>query len=83
MVNFEINKQYTNRHGETYKLIPDGESYKLDISTPYLRYGGPLTNDLQFVDPSGGPYISVGECSVGGNAITCIRIDSAGIHLDV
>lgn len=59
-----------NRYGDTYVFVAcGGKIYRFEgseIMMKYCRYGGkPNTenidsNDLEFFDPSGGPFISEG-----------------------
>ena len=69
-----------NRYGDEYQFEKVGETtYTISGDLKYWRYGGKEgqeridLNDLGFVDPSGGPFISVGM-SIDGQKI--IRISA-------
>ena len=69
-----------NRYGEEYDFIPVNENtYQFKFETKYCRYGGlPDTNsidsnNLGFVDPSGGPFVSPGF-DIKGRKVTKIYI---------
>ena len=52
-----------NRYNERVCLIQLSESntqYRLDVECPYLRIGENEDNTINFVDPSGGPFIYIG-----------------------
>lgn len=75
-----------NRYGDEYGFSKvDDNTYTIVGGLKYWRYGGkPGTNgidfnDLGFVDPSGGPFISVGM-SIEGRKVT--RISISGNDLD-
>lgn len=71
-----------NRYGDEYRFekISDN-TYTIKGDLKYWRFGGKEgqseidTNDLGFVDPSGGPFIAVGS-KIENRTITKISIKS-------
>jgi len=69
-----------NRYGDEYRFekISDN-TYTIKGDLKYWRFGGKEgqneidINDLGFVDPSGGPFISIGS-KIEGRTITRISI---------
>lgn len=50
-----------NRYGDLIQLIKqDGNIYLLDGDLGYMRVGYNDDNSINFVDPSGGPFMRVG-----------------------
>ena len=56
-----------NRYGDEYEFVKvDENTFKIVGDLKYWRFGGKEgqehvdDNDLGFVDPSGGPFISIG-----------------------
>ena len=61
---------YKNRHGEVYELRKLGDrdsTYQLTGNLKHFRVGGLVgqkdvdMENLGFIDPSGGPFLSVGD----------------------
>lgn len=92
MTNFIAGKVYVNRYRDEYhfekvsenlyKFVMEGESMR------WCRFGGKENipgidnNDLGMVDPSGGPYMSVGEMKIDDREV--IKISSGDcIKLEV
>lgn len=51
-----------NRYGDLVQLIKqDGNLYLLDGDLGYMRVGFNEDKSINFVDPSGGPFMSVGS----------------------
>lgn len=78
-----------NRYGDEYHFQRIGpNTFTLVGDLKYWRYGGkPNTdnidyNDLGFVDPSGGPYISEGY-TIEGHKVTRISIVNEQIQFEV
>jgi hypothetical protein len=59
---YKSNVEYKNRHGEIFRFEHIwNDCYKFVMEdAQYCRVGGRLGNSLQFFDPSGGPFISLG-----------------------
>jgi len=53
----------TGRYGDRHTLVESESGYNLQFSTKYHRIGFRERDEvgISFVDPSGGPFISVGE----------------------
>lgn len=69
-----------SRYGDNYKLIHIKENlYKADFGNEYIRFG---ENEgiCNFVDPSGGPLLHIGDVLPNGSVIISIKIDD-GIYL--
>ena len=71
-----------NRYGDIYHFEKLSENtYTIVGDLKYWRYGcreGQQQmdmNDIGFVDPSGGPFISIGDV-IEGRRVTRIRVDS-------
>lgn len=78
-----------NRYGDEYSFEKvDENTYTIVGDLKYWRYGGQDGqeridyNNLGFVDPSGGPFISVGY-SIEGRKVTCISMVGEKIHFEV
>jgi len=76
-----------NRYGDEYWFEKvENNLYKLSGNLQYFRFGakeGKIdTNDLSFVDPSGGPFIGLGDM-IEGKKITKISSNKKGIFLQV
>ena len=78
-----------NRYGDEYSFSQvDENTYTIVGALKYWRYGGREGqeqmdfNDLGFVDPSGGPFISVGG-TIEGRKITRIRAEGDYILFEV
>lgn len=78
-----------NRYGDEYDFVKvDDNTYTIVGSLNYWRYGGregqPQMdfNDLGFVDPSGGPFISLGY-KIEGKAVKRIRAEGENIYFEV
>lgn len=83
MLELKAGKEYKNRYGDAYNIIADGENvYKLETKALSVRYGGRSLSDLEYVDPSGGPFIAVGETAINGDIIARIRVHDGGIYFD-
>lgn len=70
-----------NRYGNEYEFVRVGENtYTIKGNLKYWRYGGKENQpewdwtDVGFVDPSGGPFISLGM-KIEGRPITRISVD--------
>lgn len=53
----------SNRYGDKNKLVQESDKiWRLELATNYYRVGiiEGKDNEFSFVDPSGGPFISVG-----------------------
>lgn len=56
-----------NRYGDEYQIVPvNDDIYTILGNLSYWRYGGLEgqeldVNNLGFVDPSGGPFLAVGD----------------------
>ena len=79
-----------NRYGEEYSFVKTGDN-EYTISSGDLnhwRFGGREgvegldMNNLGFVDPSGGPFISIGY-EIEGRKVTNIASNSEGIFFTV
>ena len=82
--------KFKNRYGDEYyfdELSPNTFAIKGELK--YWRYGGKEgqeginESDLGFVDPSGGPFISVNNFRVMGRLVNRIHTSGEDILLDV
>ena len=71
-----------NRYGDIYHFEKLSENtYTIVGDLKYWRYGGREgqqqmdMNDIGFVDPSGGPFISIGDI-IESRRVVRIRVDS-------
>jgi hypothetical protein len=78
-----------NRHGDFYSFEKiDNHTYTIVGELTHWRYGGRDGqermdfSDLGFVDPSGGPFVSVGD-TIEGRTIVRIMADPEGILFKV
>ena len=78
-----------NRYGVEYSFEPVSDNtYTIVGALEYWRYGGREGQeqmdftDLGFVDPSGGPFISLGM-KIEGREITRIRTEGEKILFEV
>jgi len=78
-----------NRYGDEYGFqVVDANTYKITGNLNYWRFGGKEgqngidDQDLGFVDPSGGPFISIGY-QIEGRKVTKIRTMGEDILFDV
>lgn len=78
-----------NRYGDEYRFEKVNENtYTIVGELKYWRYGGKEgqngidDNDLGFVDPSGGPFISIGY-KIEGRNVTRIRAEGDQIYFEV
>ena len=78
-----------NRNGDEYYFVKvEPRIYTIVGNLKYWRYGGKENqeamdwNDLGFVDPSGGPFISVGD-KIENQKITRISLDGDKIYFEV
>ncbi len=78
-----------NRYGDSYQFIQvDNNTYTIEGDLKYWRYGGREgqhsvdLNDLGYVDPSGGPFISLGFI-IEGKKITKIKCIEDKIYFEV
>ena len=78
-----------NRYGEEYEFKKiDENTYTIVGDLKYWRYGGREGqekmdfNDLGFVDPSGGPFISVGY-TIEGRKVNRIRAVGEQLFFEV
>ena len=93
MDSFVSGKEYVNRYKDTYRFIKESNTlytFSMDgNSMQYCRFGGKEgipgidTNDLGMVDPSGGPYMSVGEMRIDGRDVIRIFSTDTGIGFEV
>ena len=67
-----------------FERVDDGLRMSIDMENPFVRTGYQTTIDndpyISFVDPSGGPFIQVGDLLYGVN-ITNIEPDGNGNYL--
>ena len=67
-----------------FERVEDGLRMSIDMENPFVRTGYQTTIDndpyIAFVDPSGGPFIQVGDLLYGVN-ITNIEPDGNGNYL--
>lgn len=70
-----------NRYGDTYNFVKiNNNTYTITGDLKYWRFGGKEGqqsvdyNDLGFVDPSGGPFISVNFYKINERTVTNISI---------
>lgn len=78
-----------NRYGDEYNFEKVSDNtYTIVGNLKYWRYGGREgqsgmdLNDLGFVDPSGGPFISVGS-AIEGRKVNKIRAEGEQIYFEV
>ena len=78
-----------NRYGNEYEFIKVAEnSYTIKGDLSYCRFGGKEgeqgvnSSDLGFVDPSGGPFISIGY-QINGRKVKRISNELSGIFFEV
>lgn len=80
------NVVHINRYDNKIKFerVDDGLRMSIDMENPFVRTGYQTTIDndpyISFVDPSGGPFIQVGDLLYGVN-ITHIEPDGNGNYL--
>jgi len=78
-----------NRYGDEYSFLKlSDNTYTIVGDLKYWRYGGREGqegidwNDLGFVDPSGGPFISIGY-KIEGKSVNRIRVDNDKVYFIV
>ncbi len=78
-----------NRYGDEYNFDKvNDKTYTLTGNLNWWRFGGKEgqsgvdMNDLGFVDPSGGPFISIGY-KIEGRVVKHIRAEGEQIYLEV
>lgn len=78
-----------NRYGDEYEFIKvSDDTYTITGNLNYWRYGGLEGqqqmdfNNLGFVDPSGGPFISIGY-KIEGRTVKRIRAEGDTIYFEV
>ena len=78
-----------NRYGDEYQFVKVNENtYTIEGDLKYWRFGGKEgqesidDNDLGFVDPSGGPFISIGYM-IEGRAVNRISAVDDKITFEV
>jgi hypothetical protein len=85
-----MSMKFKNRYGNEYyfeEVSPNTFAIKGDLN--YWRYGGKEgqeginDSDLGFVDPSGGPFISVNEYRIMGRLVKRIHTSGEDILFDV
>ena len=54
-------KVYGHYGTNTASLTPIPEGFKLETESGFCRFGSDAVGNLFFVDPSGGPFIGVGD----------------------
>jgi hypothetical protein len=81
--------KFKNRHGDEYWFESvSADTVKIAGQLSYWRYGGKegqdriMEDDLGFVDPSGGPFITLGSI-VEGRRVQRIRAEGENIYLDL
>lgn len=79
-----------NRYGDRYEFKKVGDNtYVIEGDLKYWRFGGKEgqetidDSDLGFVDPSGGPFISVGHYEIEGRKVKRIRAVLESVFFDV
>jgi hypothetical protein len=82
-------KKFKNRYGDEYWYNPvSADTVRVEGDLGYWRFGGRegqegiVDDDLGFVDPSGGPFITLGSM-VEGRRVVRIRSEPTGIYLDL
>jgi hypothetical protein len=93
MDSFISGKDYTNRYKDTYRFLKESDTvytFQMDgNSMQYCRFAGKDnipgidSSDYGMVDPSGGPYMSVGEMTIDGRNVIRIFSTETGIGLEV
>ena len=78
-----------NRYGDEYNFVKvNDNTYTIEGNLNYWRYGGREGhqgidyNDLGFVDPSGGPFISIGY-KIEGKSVNRIRSEGEKLYFEV
>jgi hypothetical protein len=72
-----------SRYGDVRSFVPVNENtFKFEGDTMYSRFGGVDTNDLEFFDPDGGPFISEGYM-IGVKKVKRIMSTDGGIYFEV
>lgn len=78
-----------NRYGNEYHFVKTGDNeYTIEGDLDHWRFGGREgvdgfnQNNLGYVDPSGGPFISL-DYEINGRKVTNIAINSDGIFFTV
>ena len=78
-----------NRYGTEYMFKKTGDNeYTIKGELDHWRFGGRegvegvSMDDLGFVDPSGGPFIAVGD-KIEGHKVKRISVNSEGIFFTV
>lgn len=85
-MNTEKQVVHINRYGNKIKFdrVDEGWKMSVDMENPFVRTGYQTTIDndpyIAFVDPSGGPFIQVGDLLYGVN-ITNIEPEGNGVFL--
>ena len=75
-----------NRYNERVCLIQLPESnvlYRLDVECPYLRISENEDNTINFVDPSGGPFIDIGYKISNKRVVSKIYRDDKNIIIEL
>ena len=89
MYTYKNDTKYKNRYGDKFEFVStDSPSrFILEGDLSYFRYGGKEGAekmdllDLGFVDPSGGPFVSLGT-EINGRKIAKISVYSEVIMLE-
>jgi len=72
-----------SRYGDIRSFVPVNENtFKYEGDTMYCRFGGIDTNNLEFFDPDGGPFISEGYM-IGDQKVVRIMSKVDGIYFEV
>ena len=73
---YKSNTEYTNRYGDKYQFKKlDDTMYQFDMpDLKWSRYGSDDEGKRVWFDPSGGPFISIGD-KVDGKEIVSIGPD--------
>jgi hypothetical protein len=93
VIKFVSEKDYSNRYRDVYRFVKmDDNTYKFEMdgdSMQWCRFGGKEgqqeidTNDLGMFDPSGGPFLSVGDFEVDNRKVKRIFSgDYVGVEVE-
>ena len=69
-----------NRHGEPNVFTKTKEGWLWSMPSEYWRWGG-TEEQIDFVDPSGGPFISRGDAYDGIGTIKEIKVHDDNTYL--
>ena len=76
-------EKYTNSYGDEYTFtLQDDGNIKWEQNVTYCRYGFDKDpNVITMIDPSGGPFISVGSTQMGMRVIGLEKMDTGYLIL--